>query len=83
MSRGSETCEAPRTRYCLLNYTIECRDVTSGKIGCFLFDPAHWVATGEFRAISPVFPDLDSFFAWNEENGRPGGPAYIERIVSQ
>ena len=81
MTRGSEESEAARKRYCLMNYTVQCPDVTSGKTGCFLYDQAHWVATGEFRATSPVFPDLVAFYKWNGENGNPGGPAYVERIV--
>lgn len=64
---------------CLMNYTIQCRDITSGETGCFLFDVPHWQATGEFRAISPVFPNVAQFYAWNRENGSQGGPAYIER----
>jgi len=65
---------------CLTNYAVQCRDVTSGETGCFLFDPTHWQRTGEFRASSPVFPNLTAFYAWNNANGRPGGPCYLERI---
>lgn len=65
---------------CLTNYTVQCRDATSGATGCFLFDTAHWQQTGEFRAVSPVFADLTQFYAWNSDNGRPGGPCYLERI---
>lgn len=48
---------------CLMNYTIQCRDITTGETGCFLFDTAHWQATGEFKAISPVMPGLPQFYA--------------------
>jgi hypothetical protein len=64
-----------------MNYTVQCRDVLSGHTGCFLFDQAHWVATGQFRSMSPVFPDLEGFFEWNRANGNLGGPAYIERSI--
>lgn len=64
---------------CLTNYTVQCRDATSGATGCFLFDVSHWQATGEFRAASPVFSNLTEFYAWNNANGRPGGPCYVER----
>ena len=67
--------------YCVMNYAVECRDVVSGVTGCFLFDPGRWLATGEHRAISPVFADLAAFHRWNQANGRPGGPAYLKRLV--
>ncbi len=57
--------------YCEANYTIQCKDVTSGKTGCFLFDTVHWQKTGEFKAISPIQKDLYDFFKWNRENGQP------------
>lgn len=68
-------------RYCLMNYTVQCLDVDSGKTGCFLFDPEHWQATGEFRAVSPVMPDLVAFFDWDRANGDSHGPRYLEREV--
>lgn len=71
----------PRKVYCLMNYTTQCTDVVSGKTGCFLFDQQHWISTGEFRATSPVFPDLVAFYAWNRESGSPGRAAYVEREV--
>lgn len=64
---------------CVMNYTVQCRDVTSGETGCFLFDTAHWQQTGDFRAISPVFPDLAQFFAWDKANGDMRRPGYWER----
>lgn len=68
-------------RYCLTNYTVQCRDEVSGQTGCFLFDTAHWQRTGEFRALSEVFPDLYTFYRWCHtlpENPRKG--EYIEFI---
>lgn len=65
--------------YCLTNYTVQCRDVTSGKTGCFLYDTAHWQKTGEFKAVSPVMPDLDAFYKWDNANGVKRAPGYLER----
>ncbi|MFW6855332.1 hypothetical protein ACODYM_28995 [Burkholderia gladioli] len=65
---------------CLTNYTVQCLDVTSGRTGCFLFDTAHWQATGEFKAISPVFAGLAEFFAWDRANGDCRASCYLERI---
>lgn len=65
---------------CLTNYTVQCKDVTSGKKGCFLFDTAHWQKTGEFKAISPVCADLDEFYKWDMANGNNHAPCYLERI---
>lgn len=65
---------------CLMNYTVQCLDVTSGETGCFLFDTAHWQATGEFRAVSPVFPGLVAFYAWDNADGKPRREScYLER----
>lgn len=64
---------------CLTNYTIQCKDVTSGETGCFLFDTDHWQRTGEFKAISPVFSDLVRFYEWDKVNGNMRGPTYLER----
>lgn len=65
---------------CLMNYTVQCPDVTTGEIGCFLFDVDHWQRTGEFKALSPVFPGLVDFYAWSRANGNPACPCYIERV---
>lgn len=65
---------------CLTNYTVQCRDATSGETGCFLFDTSHWQRTGEFRAVSPVMPDLDAFYAWDNANGTQRKSCYLERI---
>lgn len=69
-------------RYCLTNYTVQCVDVTTGAKGCFLFDTAHWQATGEFKAVSPVTPDLDAFYKWDNANGAKRASCYIERFNS-
>lgn len=66
---------------CLTNYTVQCVDVTSGKTGCFLFDIQHWQQTGEFKAISPVMPDLVAFYAWDRDHGNRGSSCYVERDV--
>lgn len=66
---------------CLTNYTVQCTDISSGKKGCFLFDIAHWQATGEFKAISPVMPDLDAFYHWDYANGNNRKSCYVERTV--
>ena len=65
---------------CLTNYAVQCRDVTSGLIGCFLFDTGHWQRTGEFKAISPVFASLQLFYEWDKANGNRRAPCYLERI---
>lgn len=64
---------------CLTNYTVQCLDVDSGIVGCFIFDAAHWQLTGEFRAISPVFPSLGEFYEWDNENGKSRQSCYLER----
>lgn len=64
---------------CLTNYTVQCTDVTSATKGCFLFDTDHWIKTGEFKAISPVFPSLVEFFQWDMANGDARKSCYLER----
>lgn len=64
---------------CLMNYTVQCKDVTTGQTGCFLFDVPHWQATGEFKAVGPVFFDLSSFYAWDNSNGHKRESGYWER----
>lgn len=64
---------------CLMNYTIQCRDVTSGKIGCFIFDEEHWQKTGEFKAVTEVFPDLDAFYKGTTPDQRQS--RYLERTT--
>ena len=64
---------------CPMNYTIQCRDVATGETGCFLFDTEHWQRTGEFLAVSPVFPGLPQFYAWDRENGNLRTSCYLER----
>ena len=63
---------------CLTNYTIQCTDVTSGQTGCFLFDKEHWRNTGEFKAVSPIYPDLVSFYANTDPALRHS--TFIERV---
>jgi len=64
-------------RYCLTNYTMQCTDETTGVKGCFLFDTEHWQQTGKFKAISPVFPDLDALYKGTTPEQR--NSIYIER----
>ena len=66
---------------CVTNYTIQCKDVASGRTGCFLFDTEHWQRTGEFKAISPVFDGLTAFFEWDNTNvPRKRKSCHLERI---
>jgi hypothetical protein len=62
---------------CLTNYTVQCVDVTTRKVGCFLFDEEHWKKTGEFKAVSEVYPDLVSFYANTDSSLRQS--RFIER----
>lgn len=62
---------------CLTNYAVQCRDVTTGKVGCFFFDLEHWQTTGEFKAIGKVWPDLESFFRGEPAESRKS--IYLER----
>lgn len=64
---------------CLTNYTIQCKDVTTGETGCFLFDADHWQKTGEFKAVSPVFADLLRFYEYDNANGNKRASVYLER----
>jgi len=63
---------------CLTNYTVQCTDVVSGLVGCFLFDTMHWQKTGEFKAISPVFSDLAAFYNATTHDQRKA--CYLERF---
>lgn len=54
-----------------LNYTIQCTDVLSGNVGCFGFDTEEYLSADrplQFKAKTPVFPNLVSLFAWAKEN---------------
>ena len=62
---------------CLMNYTIQCKDATTGTTGCFLFDIEHWQKTGEFKAISPIYQDSAYLFAAERDKCKP---MYLERI---
>ena len=55
---------------------IQCRDITSGRVGTFLAEPSRGVAYSAknplahgFRAISPVFPDFLVLTEWCVRNG--------------
>ena len=63
---------------CLMNYTIQCRDAVSGKVGCFFFDQEHWQRTGEFRATSEIYPNLQTFYENTTHDERQS--IYLERI---
>ena len=63
---------------CLTNYTMQCTDVATGQVGCFLFDTAHWQETGEFKAISQVYANLDEFYKNTTPSSRKS--CYLERI---
>lgn len=65
--------------WCSANYTTQCRDETSGKTGCFLFDVEHWQETGKFKAISPVFSGLVEFYAWDHENEKKANEIVLVR----
>lgn len=67
---------------CLTNYTIGCTDVTSGKTGSFFYDSEHWQKTGQFKAVSPVFPSLVEFYKWDDENGCKRKSCYLERTAN-
>jgi hypothetical protein len=62
----------------LTNYAIQCRDATSAQVGCFLFDTDHWQRTGEFKAVSPVYPGLVEFYANTRADDRKS--VYLERV---
>ena len=63
--------------YCLTNYTVQCKDQTSGKTGCFLFDVAKWQEMGLFYALGEVYPDLDTFYRGTSPDSRKS--IYVER----
>jgi len=66
--------------YCVMNYTIGCRDIDSGEKGCFLFDIDRYRRYGDFRAISEVFPDVLRLIEWSRANGDPCKGMAIDRI---
>ena len=63
-------------RYVLTNYTIQCKDATSGRTGCFLFDLEKYRLTGEFHAVSKVFGDIAELY--NNTTSDDRKPCYIE-----
>lgn len=67
-------------QYVCQNYTVQCRDETTGQIGDFLFDVTYWRVTGKFKAIGPVFDNLMDFYNWDKNNGNNHRHGYIRRI---
>jgi len=63
----------------LTNYTMQCKDATSGKIGSFLFDIAKWVETGLFYAVGPVYADLEELYRNTKPEDR--NACYAERNI--
>jgi hypothetical protein len=63
-------------RYALTNYTVQCKDVTTGETGCFLFDAGWYQQNGTFKAISPVYPGLMELFKNTTHEQRQG--KYLE-----
>jgi hypothetical protein len=62
---------------CLTNYTVQCKDITSGETGCFFYDQEHWQKTGQFKAISPVYSGLNEFYLNTKQEDRKS--LYLER----
>ena len=62
---------------CLTNYTVQCKDINSGKIGSFFYDQEHWQKTGQFKAISPVYSGLNEFYLNTKQEDRKS--LYLER----
>ncbi len=62
---------------CLTNYTVQCTDIVTGKVGCFIFNKEHWQRTGEFKAEGEVYPSLVEFFANTTREQRES--IYLER----
>lgn len=65
----------------LLNYTVQCADVITGKKGCFFYDPEYWIQTGKFKAVGEVYPDLDSFYKNTKPEERKS--CYLERDTNK
>ncbi|MEY2161298.1 hypothetical protein [Rhodanobacter sp. FW106-PBR-LB-2-11] len=66
--------------YCVTNYTMGCRDIDSGKVGCFLFDKDRYRRYGDFRATSDVFPDVTRLLEWSRSNGDLCKSETVDRI---
>lgn len=62
---------------CLTNYCVQCTDETTGQKGCFFFDQKYWQETGRFKAIGPIYSDLQAFYASTKPEDRR--PIYLER----
>ena len=74
---GADTGTGELNMACLTNYTVQCRDATSGETGCFLFDVEHWRQTGEFIALSAVFASLNALYMGTDRDERKA--IYAER----
>ena len=67
--------------YTLTNYTIQCTDATTGKEGCFFYDPEYWIQTGKFKAVGEVYSDLYDFYKNTKPEDRKS--CYLEREVTK
>jgi hypothetical protein len=63
-------------KYVLTNYTIQCKDEITKKVGCFLFDLDYYAETGKFRAIGSVFNNLEELYKNTKPDERR--PCYVE-----
>jgi hypothetical protein len=52
-----------------MKYCIQCTDQNTGQTGDFGYDPLQGNTAGSFRAITPIFPCLQEFYAWAHQNG--------------
>ena len=66
----------------IMHYCIQCKDIRSGKIGCFAYDE-YKTPSGNigFYAISGVFSDLTEFYYWAHKNGWNAAPGVLEPIM--
>ena len=54
-----------------MNYTIQCKDIISGRTGCFGFSTKQYLSANEkccFIALTPVFDNLVELFAHAKAN---------------
>jgi len=63
-------------RYVLTNYTVQCKDVLSGKTGCFIFDLGRYQTEGIFYAITPVYKSLTELYEHTRPEDRKA--CYVE-----
>ncbi len=55
----------------VLNYAMQCKDVTTGKVGTFAFDSDEYLNADtamQFKAKSPVFDSFYDLCAWAAAN---------------